>query len=353
MNLPARYLYRRFTYLWRPNRQRRRQEGVELLHRLAGLPVEGGPGPLGLYVVDCGRQGARLQPRADVWVEVVGPGLETLHVNLRGLRQQYSPGDGYRVLEDGHGDLRHHRAELPQHLSRGIDRIHYLLVDDVVEVVLGDADAYALEVLTQVPRVVLAGALDGRPVAGVVSGDDVHDKGVVSNGPRHGADGVQAVAKRIDTVPAHETKGRLQTHDSAGARGYAYRAPGVAAQRPHALARRHGRPGAAAGTAGHPLDVPRIMRGPVVRVLAGAAQGELVHLKLAHQHRAGSSEALHDRGIVVRHEVPLDLGANGRAYALRIVEVFQSYRNAVQGASMISILDSLLGLPGGLHRLVR
>ena len=36
-------------------------------------------------------------------------------------------------------------------------------------------------------------------------------------------------------------------------------------------------------------------------------------MELSHQHRAGISEALHDRGIVIRHEVPLDLGADGSA----------------------------------------
>ena len=76
----------------------------------------------------------------------------------------------------------------------------------------------------------------------------------------------------------------------------------------------------------------------VVRVLAGRPKRELVHLQLAHKHRARVAEPLGDGGVVVRHEVGQYLGAYAGADAARVVQVLESDGYAVQRAEVVARL---------------
>ena len=67
-----------------------------------------------------------------------------------------------------------------------------------------------------------------------------------------------------------------------------------------------------------------------MRIHAGRAERELVHLQFAHEYRARVGELLGHRGVVIGNEVTQNLRADGRADALGEVEVFQADRNAVQ-----------------------
>ena len=91
---------------------------------------------------------------------------------------------------------------------------------------------------------------------------------------------------------------------------------------------RDGRPAAAA--AGHRVEVPRVRDGAVGAVLVRRAHRELVHVRLAEDHRAGVTQPLGDVG-VVRGDVALeDLRAGGALAALDGDEVLERDRDAEQ-----------------------
>ena len=80
-------------------------------------------------------------------------------------------------------------------------------------------------------------------------------------------------------------------------------------------------------------------------------QRELVHLQLAHQHRARLAEALRNPRVVVRHEVGEYPGADARAHAAGVVQVLQAHGNAVQRPEASARPHGVLGrtgLGGGL-----
>ena len=114
-----------------------------------------------------------------------------------------------------------------------------------------------------------------------MAGDGVQHQGRVTHRAGHGADGVQAPAQWVYAMPADAAEGRLQADDAAKARRYADRAAGVAPQCAHDLTGSHRRSRPAAGAAGNAVEVPRVVRRTVVRILAGGAECELVHLELA------------------------------------------------------------------------
>src|SRR5439155_21274322 len=87
---------------------------------------------------------------------------------------------------------------------------------------------------------------------------------------------------------------------------------GVGAESAQARARGDGRARAATGAGREALGVPRIAASPVVRIVGGAAPGELVQIRLADDERAGPLEARDDRGVLVGHEIAEDLRARRR-----------------------------------------
>src|SRR2546422_333099 len=75
-------------------------------------------------------------------------------------------------------------------------------------------------------------------------------------------------------------------------------AAGVSPERRSAFAGCDGGPGAGAGATGDSLQVPRVSRGPVVRVHAGRTESELVQIQLAQDDRSGRFETGRSLGVV-------------------------------------------------------
>ena len=108
-------------------------------------------------------------------------------------------------------------------------------------------------------------------------------------------------------------------------------AAGVGAERPDGLTGRHRGGGAAARPARHAFEIPRVVHGPVRRVLVGGAHRELVAVGLADEHRAGAGEP-GPRGRVVGRDVGLeDLRPAGRADAVRGEDVLERDGDARDG----------------------
>ena len=92
----------------------------------------------------------------------------------------------------------------------------------------------------------------------------------------------------------------------------------------------HGRRRPAARAARDPVEVPRVGRRAVGRVLGRAAHRELVHVGLAQDHRAGGTQALGDVGVVRRPIALEDPRAGGALATLDRDQVLERDRQAVE-----------------------
>ena len=100
---------------------------------------------------------------------------------------------------------------------------------------------------------------------------------------------------------------------------------------------------AATAAARHPIEGPRVGGRAKGRVLGGGAHRELVHVRLAEDHRADRPQPLRDVG-VVRRPVALEDARSGRALAPRDRdEVLERDRDAQQ---RVECLEGRAGLPG-------
>ena len=200
---------------------------------------------------------------------------------------------GQRVLEVRAGHLGDLGAERLEQLDRlGEPGQHARLV--AVAAQLGDhADPHAAHVR-------LAGRghhrrhrrVDRGGVHRVVPGHRLVQQGGVEHGPAERARRVQAGRERHHPVPGRAAVGRLGADDAADRGGLADRAAGVGADGQRRLVggdRGGGPAGRAAGDLG---QVPRVVAGAVGGVLGGGAHGELVHVGLAEDDRAGLLEPL-------------------------------------------------------------
>ena len=95
------------------------------------------------------------------------------------------------------------------------------------------------------------------------------------------------VGQRDEAVAGHPAVRRLDADRAGDGAGLADRAAGVGADRERGLEGRDRGRGAAAGAAGDPVEVPRVARRAVRRVLGGGAHRELVHVGLAEDRQAG------------------------------------------------------------------
>ncbi len=145
----------------------------------------------------------------------------------------------------------------------------------------------------------------------VVPADDLVQQRRVEDGAGDRADLVERVGHRDQPVAGDPAVRRLHTHGAGDGAGLADRATGVGAERQRRLERGDRGRGAAAGTAGDALEVPRVVRGAVGGVLGGGAHRELVHVGLAQDRQARSLQARHDRGVVRRDPALEDLRAAG------------------------------------------
>ena len=113
----------------------------------------------------------------------------------------------------------------------------------------------------------------------------------IGDAPRHRADRVERERQRKRAVGRHPLLARLPADDAAERRGNAGRAAGVGADRD--LAHAVGDRDAAAGgrAARHARAVERIAGRAEMRIGADAGEGELAHVGLGDDHRAGGLEA--------------------------------------------------------------
>ena len=79
---------------------------------------------------------------------------------------------------------------------------------------------------------------------------------------------------------------------------------------------------------------------------AGGAEGELVQVRLADDHRARLAQLADDGGVFVRHVVGHDLGAGRCPDALRRAEVLDADRHAVQRPAIVPRRDLIVGGAG-------
>ena len=180
------------------------------------------------------------------------------------------------------GDL---GSELFQQRDGAPCRCLYRRLHAIHEVLPGDADSEARQVLPERLCVVRYLNVEGCRVHGVVPGDGVEDVGAVGHVPGDRADLVERACERDEAVPGHQPIGRLEPDYSAERRGLPDAAAGVRAERVVALPCRNRRSRAAAAAAWHAVEVPRVASRKERRVLGGRPHSELVQVALAHEHR--------------------------------------------------------------------
>ncbi len=124
----------------------------------------------------------------------------------------------------------------------------------------------------------------------VVPGDHRVQQRGVEHRARARAGLVERGGERDEPVARDRAVRRLHADGAGDGRGLADRAAGVGADRQRRLEGGDGRGRAAARAAGDALEVPRVVRGAVGRVLGRGAHRELVHVGLAEDHDAGGLE---------------------------------------------------------------
>ena len=164
---------------------------------------------------------------------------------------------------------------------------------------------------------------------------------------------VERPRQRHHPVAAHPSVGWLDAGRPATVTRDPDRASRVAAGAAETHAGGQRRRGATAGAAGDVVEIPGVVGGAVVRVRVGASGGELVHVQLAEQHRAGVAEPGDDGRVVLRHEVGQDLRASGGPDPGGVVQVLQRDRDPVQRPPVLPWLDLTLRPPRRRERRVR
>ncbi len=169
-----------------------------------------------------------------------------------------------------------------------------------------------------------------RGVPRIPSRHGVEQSGRITDVPPERPHLVQRGGERHDPVPADPPVGWLDADNAGVGRRLPDRPAGVRPDRDGHLVRRHCRRRAARRSPRHAIERPRVRRRPVARVLRGRAHRELVHVRLAQDHRAGLAQALGDVR-VVRGAVALeDAGAGGALAALDRDEVLETDRDPQQ-----------------------
>ena len=144
---------------------------------------------------------------------------------------------------------------------------------------------------------------------------------------------VETFRKRHHACHAHKSERRLQPDDPAKRRGNADRSARIGAHGCEAHSRGDGRRRSSARAPGNSLARPGIARAAEVRVLAGDAVGELVHVGLAEKNRSGPRQPSGHVAVSVGNEIRENLRAGRGANAARPEIVLQRNGNAVQRAA--------------------
>ncbi len=133
----------------------------------------------------------------------------------------------------------------------------------------------------------------GGGVALVAAGDRVEQAAAASRvSRRERPDLVQRRGERDDPIARPGRRSASSPTIAGQGRRLADRAAGVGPERERTPERRHGRRRAAADPPGTAIEVPRVRVGLKARVLRGGAHRELVHVRLAQDHRTGLAQAI-------------------------------------------------------------
>ena len=206
-----------------------------------------------------------------------------------------------------------------------------------------DADAQAAQAARHSGEVVGHGQLHRGGVVGVGSRDRTEQGACVSGAARHRANVVQRRGEFEHAEAAHPTPGGLDTRQAIGGTREADRPAGVGAQRSVAQAGRRGH-ARTAGRRARPMRcVPWIDGHRDLRVMVGV--GTFGELQLAHDHRAGAAQALHDGRVLIGLEVGVDRHARGSGNALGPAQVLHRDRRAMQRATNLALRDFGVGAP--------
>ena len=182
--------------------------------------------------------------------------------------------------------------------------------------------------------IVLGRPLDAGRVAFVETSHGVQQNGAVLGRARHRAALVERRGESDHPPARHHAVGGFQARQAAQRGGLADRTAGIGRSRGRCEPRGHCGRRAPRRTAGNAADVPRVLHRPVVGGLVRRAHGELVHVGLAEDHRAGGIAAFDHRRVVGRDEVVEHPRAAGGAPALGAENVFLRQRDAGQRAGL-------------------
>ena len=222
---------------------------------------------------------------------------------------------------EGQRHLGHAGPQLPQHVDCRFAGGGHGVVAGLPEGVARQPDAQAPQLATQCAGVVVHGLVRAAGVLAVVAGDGVEDDCRVLHALGQRPHVVQRPRQRQHSATAHAPVGGQQPHHAAQRRRDPDRSPRVCAQRPQARPGGDRRTAPPAAATRHVRRVPGIVHGPVVRVDAGGAQGELVQRQLARQHDARVLEFLCDEPVFAGHAVAQEAGARGGGDPRRVVEI--------------------------------
>ena len=218
------------------------------------------------------------------------------------------------------------------------DRCRNFGIEALREIFLGDAQFPRAAVDRERGAVIGNVRFEGGRVAFVVPGDGAEHDGGVLDGAGKRADLVERRGERDESVARDEAVAGLQPDDAAERGRLADGAAGVGAERGDGFARGECGRTAARGTAGDARGVPRIAGRAKGGIFRRGPHGELIAVEPAPQDRAGLLQLRRNRRVIGRDEVLQHLARGRERLAGDRDDVFQSDRDAVEGAA---------GLPGG------
>ena len=153
----------------------------------------------------------------------------------------------------------------------------------------------------------------------------------------NGTDLVEGAGEGHQPVARHGAVGRLHPHHPAQGGGLADRPPGVGAEGQGDEAGGHGGGRASRRAPRHPAGVVGVAGRAEGRGLGRRAHGELVHVGLAHHHRAGPPQAGHHRGVVGGTPSLQDPRGAGGGHAPGAQVVLQGHRHAGQRSRVVAV----------------
>ena len=237
---------------------------------------------------------------------------------------------GNRQLHVREADFDGLRAEPAVFGESVLDAAHHAAIATFAtfaEKFLRQADLQAGQGLFQVVRVILDRAVEARRVARVEPRHDIEQEGAILGRARDRAALVERRGVGDHAVARDDAVGRLDSRQVAHRRGLADRTAGVGAGGRRREKRGDGGGRSARGAAGNTSGIPGIARDAEIRGLGRRAHGELVHVRLAEDDRAGGVETLDHRGVVGADEIVEHLRAAGRQPACGAEDVLLRERN--------------------------